>query len=133
MSEENIQILTEHNQDLQRENDDLKEKLEKTEKEKNRYWYQCEFENRIKALSTFIGILSILFLTGYPIYKNWTVPISPTHCEISAQCEMKDGESYCLYDLYGIIPWHSDIGHGRFDTLEEAIAARSLLCEDSKN
>lgn len=73
-----------------------------------------------------IGVITVLTLIGYPIYKNWTTSEVISFCQI----ESITYNSERSFMLYGIKDWHEDSTIGKFVKLEEAIeAANKLNCQ----
>jgi hypothetical protein len=117
-------LLIESNQDQNREIMDLKEDLAKVKRRVHRTQAKLRWENLWVAPAVFLVVLAGLFLSLYPLYMIWTAPNRPTHCYIQSMANRDPGTPHWLFSS---IPWHADLLHGQFATLEEAVQAADLL------
>ena len=71
------------------------------------------------------GVIAVLTLSGYPIYKNWTTSEVISFCQIDNN-RMNGAQSFVVY---GVKDWHEDSVLGQYSTIEQAIeAANKLNC-----
>lgn len=78
----------------------------------------------IIAASALIWVLGI-----YPLYKVIITPRVVNHCIVEQHCWSDDDHRVCdgRVRLTGVVEWGTDITHGVFDTVAQAVTAAELL------